>query len=135
MTYRTYTLAFTAMLVALATMAAAAATTTIDEKIDALQPKFEQRYPELRELKKHGVIGETFEGFVAFVKEEDPDARAIVKEENADRRVLYELIAEKEQTTPDKVAERNARRNFRKAEPGEYLRDKNGKWTQKEKDH
>lgn len=106
----------------------------IDQRIDALQEKFEHRYPELRELKKNGVIGETAEGFVAFVKGETAGAEEIVNEENADRRTLYALIAEKEQTTEQKVAERNARRNFRNAEPGDHLRDKDGRWSQKVED-
>jgi len=54
-----------------------------------------------------------------------------VEDENADRKALYELIAKKEETTPEKVAERNAARNFEKAKPGEWLKGKDGKWEQK----
>lgn len=119
-------------LVAVATAVSFAA--EIDDQIDALQQKFEQRYPELRQFKKDGVIGETAEGFVAFVKGEDAAAASLVNDENADRRTLYKLIAQKEQTTEEKVAERNARRNFRNADKGEFLRDKSGQWSQKGKD-
>jgi uncharacterized protein YdbL (DUF1318 family) len=123
------------MMLTLALLAIAGSTSfaaAIDDEIDALQKEFKERYPELRELKKKGIVGETSEGFVAFVEGEDADAKEVVEEENADRRKLYDLIAQKEETTADKVAERNARRNFREAEPGDYLR-KNGKWQKKGK--
>lgn len=57
--------------------------------------------------------------------------RELVDEENADRRELYKLIAEKEKTTPEKVAERNAARNFQKARSGEYLKTRPGEWKKK----
>jgi len=102
----------------------------IDDEIDALQKEFKSRYPELREWKKKGVIGETADGYVAFVKSEDANAAKVVNAENSDRTRLYKLLAEKEETTAEKVAERNARRNFRNAEKGEYLREKDGNWRQ-----
>jgi uncharacterized protein YdbL (DUF1318 family) len=103
---------------------------SLDDQIDALQKEFKARYPELRELKDKGVIGETSNGFVAFVKSEDAGSADVMNAENSDRTRLYQLVAEKEKTTPEKVAERNARRNFREARKGDYLRDKNGNWRQ-----
>ena len=118
-----------------ANVAFAAKPTTSESNDDArlkdLQERFKQRLPKLKELKKQGIIGETYEGYVDFVKGKPKDAEKLVKEENADRKELYTTIAQREGTTPEKVAERNGKRNFTKATPGEFLRDADGKWHQK----
>ncbi len=100
---------------------------------DQLKERFEERDPEIRSLKQSGVAGETFAGYVEVVegKTADKDAKALVKEENKDREALYDLIAEKEGVTREKVAERNARRVFEKAKPGEHLKGSDGKWKKK----
>lgn len=100
--------------------------------LETLQERFKQRYAELLELKTQGVIGETWQGYVDFVKASNAtgSAKALVDAENADRRELYQLLAEKEKTTAAKVAERNAVRNFSKARSGEWLKDRDG-WRRK----
>jgi uncharacterized protein len=103
------------------------------DRQEELRERFKNRLPQLREAKSAGNIGETFGGFVEAVegKSIDEKIKKVVEEENADRRELYKLIAEKEKTTEQKVAERNAFRNFEKAESGEMLKDKDGKWRKK----
>lgn len=100
-------------------------------KMQQLRERFKERYPQVQALKQAGTIGETDEGYLAFVKEKDSKAEKIVDAENADRKALYAQIAQQENTTPELVAVRNAKRNFEKAQPGEYLRE-NGKWKKKE---
>ena len=102
-----------------------------DARTAELRKKFKERLPKLHELKQQGIIGETYEGYVDFVKEKKSDAATLVDEENADRKELYKLIAAKTGATPETVAEQNAKRNFEKAAPGEFLKDANGKWRQK----
>ena len=101
---------------------------------EELQKRFKERDPKLDELKQAGTIGETYQGYVELVdeKSKDKDAKAIVDEENADRKELYKVIADKEGTSADVVAERNAKRVFEKAKPGEYLKGADGKWKKKE---
>ena len=120
-----------ASLLALALFPAAPASAATRE--DELKESFKQRYPKLAELKKAGTLGETFHGYVEVVnaKSADEDANELVEGENQDRKELYKLIAEKEGVTQEKVAERNAKRVFEKAKPGEYLKGEDGKWTQK----
>ena len=99
-----------------------------------LQKRFQERYPKLLEQKSAGKIGETFQGFVEAVKEDYTKEEAVsglVNAENADRTELYKLLAAKENITPEKVAERNALRNFQRARPGDYLKGQDGRWTQK----
>ncbi len=103
------------------------------DRQDELQERFKDRLPDIRDAKGDGKIGETTEGVLEAVegKELDEDLRKLVDEENADRRELYKLIAEKEKTSADKVAERNAARNFQKARSGEYLKTREGEWKKK----
>ena len=99
-----------------------------------LKKRFKERYPKLLKAKTEGKAGETFKGYVEAVKEEylkDEALKKLLDDENADRKTLYGAIAKKENTTPEKVAERNAVRKFKRAKKGEYLKNKDGKWEQK----
>jgi uncharacterized protein len=102
-----------------------------DDSMESLRARFQERYPKIAKLKSEGVIGETSRGYVAFVEQEKADAAQLVKDENADRETLYNALAAKEGTTAEKVAERNAKRNFAKAGSGEYLQGPDGKWQKK----
>ena len=97
---------------------------------DELQSRFEQRYPQIKQAKSDGKVGETSAGFIEAVKSADGALSKLIDDENADRRALYELIAKKEKVEMDVVATRAAQRNFERARPGEYLKE-NGKWRQK----
>ena len=103
------------------------------DRQDELQERFKDRLPDIRDAKADGNIGETTEGVLEAVggKDLDDKLKKLVEDENADRRELYKLIAEKEKTTPEKVAERNAARNFQKAKSGEYLKTREGEWKKK----
>ena len=117
-----------ALLLAPATSAVAA-----DAKGDeaALQKRLRARYPQVRQLKVEGVIGETSDGYVDVVpKRESKAAAELVGEENADRRAAYKLIADKEGVDVDVVARRAGKRNFERADAGEWLKE-GGKWKQK----
>jgi len=115
----------------LASSLTARADGSAEEKMKALQKRFADRYAQLADLKSAGTIGETFAGFVDWVKDADSASAKLVEDENTDRQTLYQIIAEKEKTTAKLVGERNARRNLDKAKPGEYFKGKDGKWTQK----
>lgn len=103
-----------------------------------LRKRFEARFDEINALKDKGVIGEVWDGSIEALDERllDKDQRKLLADENADRKALYALIANrvdegKEQVPPRVVAERNARRNFEKASPDQYLRIKESRWIQK----
>ena len=102
-----------------------------ETKMDKLRDRFKERYPQVQELKKSGVVGETSDGYLDWVKKKDPKAADTVDAENADRKTLYEAIAKEKNTTVELVAEQAGKRNFSKAKPGEYLKE-DGKWKKKE---
>ena len=95
-----------------------------------LQARFEQRYPQVRNYKTEGKVGETDQGFIEAVKSADGAMSQLIEQENVDRRALYDLIAKEESITVDVVAKRAAQRNFQKAKQGEFLKQ-NGAWKQK----
>ncbi|QNN23644.1 YdbL family protein [Planctomycetales bacterium ZRK34] len=102
------------------------------DDLNDLKQRFQQRYPALVKAKAAGTIGETAKGYVEAVKGSVPgDLAKLMADENADRRKLYEILANKEGTTPEHIAERNAIRNFERARSGEYLKGRDGQWHQK----
>lgn len=114
-----------------AMLALSPAAASADELTD-LQARFKQRYPELMKLRDAGTVGETWNGWCEVVKPPATDEVAkFIAEENADRTALYAIVAKKQNTTPDMVAERNGTRNFKAAAPTHWLKIKEGKWVQK----
>ncbi|CAN5451694.1 hypothetical protein BH09PLA1_BH09PLA1_36650 [soil metagenome] len=96
-----------------------------------LQARAEKRYPQIMQYKADGKLGETSEGFIEAVKDTDGAMTSLIDEENADRRALYQLIADDDKkVTVEIVARRAAERNFQRAKKGEYLKD-HGTWRQK----
>ena len=128
-TRRTFVTALLSALLAL-TLFPPAPAQAQDKELDALQARFKERDGAVRKLKSAGVVGETSDGLLDYVEKRDADAAKVVDAENADRRKLYALIAEKENVTPEVVAQRNAKRNFERARAGEFLKE-DGKWRKK----
>ncbi len=111
-----------------------AVTARAADRKSELQQAFEQRFPQLREYKSAGKVGETTQGFVEPVKSEylsDAALKKLVDDENRDRRELYAIIAKDTNATPEFVAEQNARRNYQRAKPGDFLKTADGRWEQK----
>jgi uncharacterized protein YdbL (DUF1318 family) len=98
-----------------------------------LRERFKERYPAMKRLKLDGFVGETAEGYVAAVNNQPLDAAAtqLVDAENRDRRRLYEILAQELGADVETVARQNARRNFERADQGEYLRDAQQRWAKK----
>jgi uncharacterized protein YdbL (DUF1318 family) len=125
------------MLIVLLIPAAMAHAAAQSERED-LQQRFEQRHRALMQLHQQGRIGETWLGYVEAIDNSlvrSADIR-LIEQENADRRRLYDLIAAevvpgRERVPASVVAERNARRNFRNAQPDHYLKIDEGRWIQK----
>jgi uncharacterized protein YdbL (DUF1318 family) len=100
-----------------------------ESKKDQLRKRLRERAPEIAKLKADGVIGETDEGYVDFVKGKDKGAE-VVDAENADRKAVYENIAKDTGESVEKVAKQAAQKQFDHAKPGEWLKV-DGKWKKK----
>jgi uncharacterized protein YdbL (DUF1318 family) len=103
----------------------------VADEMAELRGRFQARDAAVSKLKAEGVLGETSVGLLEAPKEAEAGARKVMAEENADRRRLYQLIAERESATPEAVADRAARRNFARAKSGEWLKYPDGQWRQK----
>ena len=101
-----------------------------ESKKEQLQKRFKERYPAILELKSRGIVGETDEGFLDWVKKKDPKQAELVEQENADRKELYKDLAKKTNESEEKVAKHAAQRNFDKAKSGEFLKYA-GEWKKK----
>lgn len=123
---------FLTALASLALVAALAPASYADRK-DDLKERFRQRLARLDGLKQAGDVGETFEGYVAAVKDKELERRdrTLVDEENADRRELYDIIAKEQGTTAAAVASLNGERNLRKLKKGEWYKFRDRGWGQK----
>jgi uncharacterized protein len=108
-----------------------AADVRADEMAD-LKARFQSRDAQLTALKAKGALGETYQGFLDSPSGSPTgDAKSLMDAENADRKRLYQLIADKEKTTADVVATRNAKRNFERAASGEMLKFPDGQWRKR----
>ena len=99
-----------------------------------LRANFAARYPAIQEQKSAGKLGETFQGYVEVVQKDylkDEKIKTLMTDENADRGELYRLMGQETGATPEDVAARNAARNFKKVQPGEYLKHADGVWRKK----
>lgn len=101
-----------------------------------LRQRFKERLKDLNRLKADGLVGETYDGWLAVVKNKDLNKKEqkIVDDENDDRRALYRIIADDEKTTPDHVGERNGTRNRKNLRVGEWFKTKDGEWEQKKRE-
>ena len=100
-----------------------------------------KRVPKIEALKDAGIIGETADGLLGFVKEapagkaladaENKARKALVDAENKDRKAVYEAIAKAQSVKAADVAKRRALQLAKQASSGDWLQDKAGKWSQK----
>lgn len=93
--------------------------------------RMRDRLPEIDALKAAGVIGETFEGYVAARTEVTEGQKALIEAENADRRELYELVAKRSGQSVEEVGKQRAVRIAQQSKAGIWLRGRRGDWTQK----
>jgi uncharacterized protein YdbL (DUF1318 family) len=104
------------------------------EPLESIQNRMKERYKTLQDLKDEGMIGETPDGWVEVVHEEqakDEAINKIIDDENTDRAELYKIIARRTDTTAEVVGKQNALRIYKKADPDELFKSQDGKWRQK----
>ncbi|AOM39917.1 YdbL family protein [Xenorhabdus hominickii] len=84
----------------------------------------------LNEAKQQGVVGETFSGYLAPVKN-TRDAQSVIKKINGERKKKYAEIAAQNNMTTDQVAKMAGEKLVNRAETGEYVLGINGNWVKK----
>lgn len=111
--------------------------------LSELKARFRERQEALERLEDQQRIGETAEGLVEVVRSKYADESVhlgggrtmlvgrFVDAENADRRKLYQRIAERTGESVQTVAEQAALRHFNRAEARHYLKLRDGRWVLK----
>ncbi|MFO7963382.1 MAG: YdbL family protein [Desulfobacterales bacterium] len=89
-----------------------------------------ERLPTILALKNDGIVGENNSGYLEYLTDKKPK-QEVVAAENADRRRVYQAIAEQQGTTAEVVGARRAMQIAQTAQPGEWLQDPGGNWYQK----
>ncbi len=104
--------------------------TGVSALADDIKARMKNRLPVIKELKAQGVVGEDNKGYLQFVggKQAKPD---VVAAENKDRQTVYAAIAKQQGTTAELVGQRRALQIAKRANKGEWVQDKSGKWLQK----
>ena len=118
------------LVVAAAVVAAALLLFSASASAEGIKERMKNRLPEIVQLKAAGIVGETHDGFLAFVGS-NQEARDLVAAENQDRQKVYQAIAKQQGTTAQVVGQRRALQIAEKARPGEWLQDAGGTWRQK----
>ena len=110
------------------------------ETEDALKKKMEKRIDDIQKHKDAGKVGETHEGYLEAVKEDDlkkdKALKKLIEAENADRKNAYGMIAKRLSTKEKKMTVKAVGNNavkikFDKAGDKEYFKGKDGKWRTK----
>mgnify|MGYP000010222095 CR=1 FL=1 len=105
-------------------------TTALADSPAEIKGRMAQRLSAIDELKAKQIIGENNRGFVE-VRQAAPGADSAVSDENRDREAVYTLIANKEDSTADKVGHARAKQIAEGSRSGVWLQDEAGKWYKK----
>lgn len=90
------------------------------------------RYDQINELKAKGVLGENNRGYLEVLKKEG-DAEKLSAKENADRKVIYQTIADQNNLTEaiSTIEKVFASVQREKASTGDMIQTEDGEWKQK----
>lgn len=83
----------------------------------------------VNQLKASGVVGETNNGYLAFVG--NVEKADIVDAENKDRKELYEILADDEGTSIQVIEKNMGVVKAQRAGQGEFFQTSDGKWVKK----
>lgn len=108
----------------------AGAVVAFAQDLDSVRAQMRERLPQVDALKASGAIGEDNRGFLA-VRDGGGNAAEIVAAENADRRVVYEAIAEQTGSTPEAVGRTRAKKIATQSAAGVWLEAPDGEWYKK----
>lgn len=95
-----------------------------------IKERMKQRLPVIVDLKSQGIVGESNQGYLAFVSGKKAQ-EALVESENQDRKSIYMQIAKQQNTSLDLVEKRRAMVLADRAIPGEFIQKPDGSWIQK----
>lgn len=98
-----------------------------------IQKRDRPRAERIARLKKEGLVGETWEGWLEAIRADaDREVNSIIEQENRDRRAMYDEIAGRIQKVNASAIARDAADSIREnLHPGEYFKPKDGDWEKR----
>lgn len=97
----------------------------------ALKQRMAARLAAVDELRATQVVGENNAGYLAVLSADATDAKGIVDEENADRKAVYQIIANQTGGSVEAVGKSRARQIREQAKPGTMVQNDDGSWIAK----
>jgi hypothetical protein len=98
---------------------------------EAIRKRMEANLPRIDSLKKAGKVGETNRGYLEARGSLDDSEKELVKTENADRKSVYETLAQRANASLDQIERARADLIRKRSTAGVWLQDVTGKWYQK----
>lgn len=100
------------------------------QNLKSVKSSMLERKDAISALKEQGAVGEGIDGYL-HVRRDVGGAGSVANAENADRRVVYESIAKRQNIPVAQVASRRGIKLAEIAQPGQWLRKGNGAWYTK----
>ena len=92
--------------------------------------RMKSRLADVIAAKDSGSLGEGVDGFLHLRKQDDPNAKKLMDSENADRKSLFQALAQKT-GSEETVARKFSQGISGKAKKGHWFRKASGDWVQK----
>ncbi|MCL4176394.1 MAG: DUF1318 domain-containing protein [Verrucomicrobia bacterium] len=102
-----------------------------DQSPEAIRKRMEANLPRIDALKKAGKVGETNRAYLEARAPLEAADKELVKIENADRKAVYESLAQRAQASLEQIERTRAEQIRRRSTPGVWLQDAKGKWYRK----
>ena len=102
-----------------------------DTSPDAIRKRMEANLPKIDALKKAGKVGETNQGYLEARSPLESAEKELVTIENADRKSIYEVLAQRAKASLDQIERARADLIRKRSAAGVWLQDVNGEWYRK----
>ena len=98
---------------------------------EAIRKRMEANLPRIDALKKAGKVGENNRAYLEARAPLEAADKELVKVENADRKAVYESLAQRAQASLEQIERTRAEQIRRRSTPGVWLQDAQGEWYRK----
>jgi uncharacterized protein len=102
-----------------------------DQSPEAIRKRMEANLPRIDALKKAGKVGENNRAYLEARAPLEAADKELVKIENADRKAVYESLAQRAQASLEQIERTRAEQIRRRSTPGVWLQDAQGEWYRK----
>lgn len=101
------------------------------DPVEEASTRIKDRLAQVDALKAEGSVGESARGYLVARSAIGPRQSSLIEAENADRRILYQAVAQRTNQTLDEVGEQRAIQIASRARSGVWLQKPSGEWYQK----